>query len=186
MTVDLLLLALALSMDAVAAALARGAAVRARRAHEALRTGLAFGTAQGLMPLVGWAVASAFAGTIEAVDHWIAFTILAVLGLRMIHAGWRAAEQPAAATGGLAALLAAAIGTSVDAAAAGVTLPLFGVPVATAALLIGAVTALLSALAVLGGAAAGARLGRNADILGGLILVGIGTRILLEHLGMLG
>ena len=117
--------------------------------------------------------------------------VLSVLGLRMIHAGLTdggaadTAPAPAGRGGGLA-LLAAALATSVDAAAAGVTLPMFGVPVAQAALVIGCVTALLSALAVLGGAAAGALMGRGAGVLGGLILVGIGAQILVEHLGLLG
>jgi putative Mn2+ efflux pump MntP len=187
-TLALLLLALGLSMDAVAVALVRGAAVPtpAARVPEALRTGLAFGFAQGLMPLLGWSVASALAGALQTVDHWIAFVILLVLGLRMIHAGWQEAEPaPTAGMGGLA-LVSAAIATSVDAAAAGITLPLFGVPVMEAALLIGVVTALLAALAVLGGALVGDRLGRRADIGGGLILILIGTRILLDHLGLLG
>lgn len=183
---DLLALALALSMDAVAVALARGAAVRPpeSRLGAGMATGLAFGTAQGLMPLLGLAAAGLFTNLLAGpsggvgggIGPIIAFLILLVLGIRMIREGLSADPPEGSVRQGL---IMAALATSIDAAAAGATLPLFDWPVLASALLIGAVTAALSLVAVIGGAMAGARLGRRADLLGGCLLILIGARILL-------
>lgn len=182
----IVLLAVALAMDAFAAAVAQGVSARPHPgAAKALRVGLAFGIAQALMPLAGWGLGLAFASIVREVDHWIAFVLLAFIGARMTLAGLRpqatvpeAASVPASGWG----LLAPAIATSIDAAAAGVTLPMLGQPVLLACVIIGAVTFVLSAAGVLIGAVAGALVGQRAEVLGGLVLVGIGTKVLIEHL----
>ena len=180
----LLLLALALSMDAFAAALSRGATARLKTG-DALVAGLAFGVAQGLLPLIGWGLGLAFTSIVRDVDHWIAFVLLSLIGVRMVKAGMRRqtppreALQAAAHWRGLATM---ALATSVDAAAAGVTLPMLEVPVLVSCAIIGAVTFVLSTVGGLAGAAAGARLGRRAEVLGGLVLIGLGVKILIEHL----
>ena len=180
------LLALALSMDAFAAAVSHGVAKRRRSlAMETLQVGLAFGTAQALMPLLGWGLGLAFTSVVRDVDHWIAFVLLAFIGARMVGAGLdanaktRQASAPAASGWGL---LTAAVATSIDAAAAGVTLPMLGPPVLVSCAIIGAITFAMSAAGVLLGSATGAMAGRRAEVIGGLVLIGIGTKILIEHL----
>lgn len=178
----LLLLALALAMDAFAVAIAQGANTRAG-AGAAVRIGAAFGIAQGMMPLGGWLAGLAFAGVIQAVDHWIAFGLLGVLGVKMIREGMTD-EEDAGRTVPLAgrALFVAAVATSIDAAAAGLTLSEFAVPVGIACGMIGAVTALLCWVGTLAGAVVGERFGKRAEIAGGIVLIAIGAKILVEHL----
>lgn len=186
----LLILALALAMDAFAAALCRGATTRAG-VGGALAVGAAFGTAQGVMPLIGWGLGVAFAEVIRSVDHWVAFLLLVGIGGKMLHETLQGDDDdgddgdddyaPAPVMGGWA-LLGAAIATSIDAAAAGVTLPLIETPILIACLVIAGVTFLLSTAGVLMGAAVGALAGRWATIAGGVALIGIGIKILIEHL----
>lgn len=176
--IALALLALALSMDAFAAALAQGAAGAGRGA--ALRIGAAFGLAQGLMPLLGWALGLAFARVLQTVDHWVALILLSALGLKMLREALAGADGPPARLTGWA-LFTVAIATSIDAAAAGLTLPTLGVPILLAIAAIGATTAILSWGGVLAGRAAGQWLGRNAEVAGGLILIGIGVKIFIAH-----
>ena len=179
----LIALALALAADAFAVALCQGATARAG-VRGAVRIGVAFGAAQALMPLLGWAAGVAFAAAIRDVDHWIAFALLGLLGVRTVREGLSAAPAGAEAARSLAgwALLGAAVATSIDAAAAGVTLPTLGAPVLVACGVIGAVTLALCTGGVLFAAAGGARLGKRAEVLGGVALILIGTKILIEHL----
>jgi putative Mn2+ efflux pump MntP len=182
----LFLLALALSMDAFAAALTQGAKAQpAPTAGSALRVGLAFGVAQALMPLIGWALGLAFASVIREVDHWVAFILLGIIGARMVREGLatRSEEEEGptlVASGG--ALFALAIATSIDAAAAGVTIELLDQPVFVACAVIGAVTLAMASAGVMIGKIVGVLAGRRAEVLGGFILIGIGTKILMEHL----
>jgi putative Mn2+ efflux pump MntP len=181
--VGLALLALALAMDAFAAALTEGAAARSKPTTAmALRVGLAFGGAQALMPLLGWSLGLAFESVIRDVDHWIAFVLLAVLGARMVRAGFHAEDRPGSARLSAPwALAGAALATSIDAAAAGITIPLLGQPIAAACAVIGGITFLLSSAGVLLGGVCGVLLGRRAETAGGLVLIGLGCKILIEH-----
>lgn len=173
-------------MDAFAAALSEGARARPRPGiSDALRIGLAFGTAQAVMPLVGWGIGLAFVSIIREVDHWIAFILLSAIGARMVYAGLQQNETPPAALISLSggwALLTAAIATSIDAAAAGVTLPLLQQPILISCAVIGFVTLILAMAGVGVGALAGTVLGKRAEVLGGLVLIGIGSKILVSHL----
>lgn len=179
--IGLLALAFGLAMDAFAVSVAQGASRRPGWGG-ALAIGAAFGVAQGLMPLLGWGLGVAFAGFIREVDHWIAFVLLGLLGGKMLREGLSNDDAtPAHALIGWT-LLGAAIATSVDAAAAGITLPMLGSPIATACLVIGGVTGALCVAGVMIGAASGARLGKAAEVLGGVVLIGIGAKILIEHL----
>ncbi len=174
-------LAFGVAGDAFAVSVAQGAS-RRPGIGGALAIGAAFGVAQGLMPLIGWGLGVAFADMIREVDHWIAFVLLGLLGIKMLREGLAGGDAtPAPALIGWA-LLGAAIATSVDAAAAGITLPMLGSPIATACLVIGAITAALCFAGVLIGAASGARIGRLAELAGGLVLIGIGVRVLIVHL----
>ena len=183
----LLILAIGLAMDAFALALVRGGQ-GPRGLRPALAVGLAFGGAQGLMPLIGWSIGLLFVQWIAAWDHWLAFALLTVLGGRMLFTsndGNEGADDESSSVGGpmgLAALALAALATSVDAAAAGLTLPALGTPVLLSCLVIGVVTALLCVIGYAAGAWLPGRGSRAAEMIGGLILIGIGTRILIVHL----
>ena len=172
-------LALALAMDAFAVSLAQGAAGQ-MRVGSAIKLAVAFGVAQAVMPLIGWGLGTAFAGWIESVDHWIAFGLLTALGLNMIRASRDDTEADPALNGWH--LFGAAIATSIDAAAAGITLPLLAVPIGWACAIIGVVTAILCFAGAMGGHHAGKHLEGRAEILGGLILIALGVKILAEHL----
>lgn len=179
-------LSLSMSADAFAAAVGRGAVQRPTLAS-AVRAGLVFGVIETLTPLMGWAVGLAAAGFVEQIDHWIAFGLLAIVGGKMV---WEAARRdPNEANpanlprAGLLALVATAIGTSIDAAAVGVSLAFLGANILVIALSIGLTTFVLATLGMLIGRAAGARLGSIVELIGGLLLIGLGLKILLEHLG---
>lgn len=177
-----LLLAAALAMDAFAVALAQGARFRPTAAG-GLAIALTFGAFQGVMPLAGWAIGALALAYVAAVDHWIAFGLLAFLGLRMLTGHVGDAEAAEALTG--RALLLAGVATSIDALAAGITLPTLGVAPLLAVALIGSITALMSGAGVLLGRVAGEHWGEWAERAGGLILIGLGVKILAEHSGWL-
>ena len=179
---ELLLLALGLSMDAFAAALCRGLSLGTPRWRQAAVPGLWFGAFQGLMPLLGWLLGTRFAFCAAALDHWIAFGLLTVLGLNMLR---ESGEESEAGSGSLAwrPMLALALATSIDALAAGVTFAFLDVPVLPAAGTIAGVTFLVSALGVRLGGRFGARLEDKARMLGGGLLILLGGKILLEHTG---
>ncbi|MFB0612834.1 manganese efflux pump MntP [Aurantiacibacter poecillastricola] len=182
----LVFLAVGLAMDAVAVALVRGATGEHRPAR-ALEVAAFFGVAQGVMPLIGWAIGVTLAGVIAAFDHWIAFALLGFLGLRMLHEAFtgddEAAVPPHTRRTYYAGLAVAAIATSIDAAAAGITLPLLGQPLGLSCLIIGATTAALCLPAYWLGTRASPDTGKAAEVLGGLVLIGLGIKILVEHLG---
>ena len=180
--IEALLLALALAMDAFAVALTQGARFRPGWGGAAA-IALTFGLFQAAMPLVGWAIGAFALAYVEAFDHWIAFGLLTFLGVRMLggHVGEEEAAQ--ALTG--KALLVAGVATSVDALAAGITLPTLDVGPTIAVALIGGVTAMLSLGGVALGRVAGDRLGAWAERAGGVILIALGCKILAEHTGWL-
>lgn len=184
-------LAFSMSADACAAAMARGAATRPRLSV-AIRSGLVFGIIEALTPLLGWAVGLAASARIAAVDHWIAFVLLGIVGGKMalesIDRLGRSEELDGEPPGndGLLTLVLTAIATSIDAAAVGVTLALVKVNIVTVSLAIGATTFTLATAGLLIGRAFGARFGPIIELAGGLGLIAIGTGILLEHVGVIG
>jgi manganese efflux pump family protein len=178
----LLFLSLGLAMDAFAVSVARGAAGE-HRISRALELGLMFGLAQGLMPLLGWALGLALAETFRSFDHWIAFVLLFGLGWRMLLEARTADDDAEVASHGRSwGLLISAFATSIDAAAAGLTLPLLGASIPIACITIAATTGLLCTLGYMIGAKASHRLEKTAEIMGGLILIALGAKILVEHL----
>lgn len=182
------LLSLSMSADAFAASLGRGASVRPNFAG-AVRGGLIFGIVEAITPLLGWAVGLATASFVAAVDHWIAFALLGAVGGKMIYEAFKPgrADGPASRSGrGVVALVAVAVGTSIDAAAVGVTLALIGADILVIALSIGCATFAMTTMGMMLGRAAGARFGSVIELLGGMMLIGIGTSILFEHLNLLG
>lgn len=179
--VSALLLALALAMDATAVAAARG--MGQRRGRDAVLMSLLFGGFQAGMAAIGWVGGRYALRWIEAWDHWIAFGLLALLGGRMIIGALRGGDDDEAPKAdGIGTLLVLSIATSIDALAAGLTLELVGAPPPVTLALIGVVTAVLSAIGYLAGRRLGAHLGERLEIIGGVALIAIGIKILVDHL----
>ena len=186
---SLVLLALGLSMDATAVAMTSGFTAPRVRPRDALLLALLFGLSQGVMPLIGWAAGAHFSRTLEAWDHWVAFVLLGGIGVKML---WDAFhhEAHAASTGpqhprspfDLHLLVLLALATSIDALVAGLTLALLEVPPLAAAAFIGGTTFVLSLAGVEAGRRFGDKLGKKLDIAGGLVLIGLGLKTLIEHL----
>ena len=185
--ISILLLAVAMSTDAFAAAVGKGAAMRTPRPCEALRAGLIFGAIEAVTPIIGWALGTAAAAHITAWDHWIAFVLLTLLGLRMVWAGLcgngddDAADAPA--RHGFWALAATGFATSIDAMAVGVGLAFLDVNILVVAATIGLTTLVLVTAGILLGRVLGTMAGKRAEVGGGVLLVAIGAFILYGHLG---
>lgn len=183
---SILLLAGGLSMDAAAVSATRGLAVPRVRLRHALLVASLFGGFQAVMPLVGWTIGRRIGPAVVAWDHWIAFGLMAGIGAKMLWES-RAADDPGGRPVGdpfgLRVMLLLAVATSVDALAAGVTLPMLDAPVVLSVATIGVTTAVVSVLGLLAGRRFGAALGRRLDAVGGLALIFLGVKILVEHLG---
>lgn len=176
-------LAIGMSVDALVASLGRGAALERPSFPIALRTGLVFGVVETLTPLLGWALGVAASRHVQAVDHWVAFVLLAGAGGHMARQALkRPAEAGHPAAAGWWPLVATAVGTSIDAMAVGVSLAFLRVDIMVIALAIGAATTVMSTAGVLGGRLLGHRFGRWAEFAGGLALIGLGLVILFQHL----
>jgi putative Mn2+ efflux pump MntP len=179
------LLALAMSTDAFAAAVGKGTALQKPRWSEALRTGLIFGAIEACTPLLGWLLGYAAAGLVKAWDHWIAFSVLGALGLRMLWAALQKSDEAPAAKPerhGFWLLAVTGFATSIDAMAVGVGLAFLDVEILPVAAAIGLATFAMVSLGVMVGRVLGAIAGRWAEAIGGLLLIGIGSVILFEHL----
>ena len=180
---ELIITAIALSMDAFAVSICKGLAMKRVTFKEMAIVGLWFGGFQALMPLIGYFLGSAFEKYIVAVDHWIAFTLLALIGVLMIKESGDKDDEKADASLGLKTMLLMAIATSIDALAVGVSygiLPNINIWVAISS--IGIITFLLCMLGVYIGNVFGAKYKSKAELTGGIILILIGAKILLEHL----
>lgn len=181
-------LAISMSVDAFVVSVGRGAALGRPRYSEALRTGAVFGLVEALTPLIGWAAgvaaSRAASSMVEAVDHWIAFVLLAGVGLHMVWAASRRshADENKKPRSSLSVLIFTAIGTSIDAMAVGVSLAFLDVNIIVIALAIGLSTFLLSSGGMLVGRLISERWGRMAELFAGLTLIGLGLSILAEHL----
>ena len=179
------MLGIAMSTDAFAAAVGKGAAMRHPRLRDALRAGLIFGVIEAVTPVIGWALGSVASAYVTAWDHWIAFALLALLGMRMVWMGLRdEGDDPdeAPRRHGFWALAATGFATSVDAMAVGVGLAFLEVNIIAVAATIGLTTFVLVTAGILLGRVLGTMAGKRAEIGGGLLLLAIGSFILYEHL----
>ena len=188
--IDLFLIGVGLSMDAFAVAICQGLSMTRIKWGHALTVGLYFGGFQALMPFIGWMLGSQFAGRIQQYDHWIAFILLVLIGGNMIREALSGDEEDAAqAETDLRLdhkkLFLMAIATSIDALAIGVTFAFLETAILPAIGIIGCTTFCISVAGVAVGCWFGARYRQRAEITGGAILVLLGVRILLEHLGIL-
>ncbi len=175
-------LAISMSVDAFAVSVGRGAAIGRPPFAEAVRTGAVFGLVEAITPVIGWVAGVAASRYVAAVDHWIAFALLAGVGLHMLHAAVTpgAARPPQGRS--LTVLVATAIGTSLDAMAVGVSLAFLEVNIVVIALAIGLATFVMSSGGMLVGRLIGERCGRLAEVIAGMALCLLGTAILVEHL----
>lgn len=184
--VELLLIAIGLSADAFAVALGKGLSMRKINYKAGLVIAFAFGLFQALMPLIGWLICRNFKQYITAVDHWIAFVLLAFIGVKMIVDTIREKEDELKEFRlDYKELLLLAIATSIDALAVGITFAFLDVSIGSSILLIGIVTFLLSFAGVLIGNRFGQKFRKKAEIAGGIVLILIGLKILLEHMGVI-
>jgi putative Mn2+ efflux pump MntP len=183
---SILILSVGLAMDATAASATCGFSAARIRLRDYAACALLFGGFQAGMPLVGWGLTYRIGPVVQAWDHWIAFALLFAIGGKMLYEALRHADD-----GDLESkpnpfrwrlLLTLAVATSIDALAVGVALPLMNAPVALSICTIGVTTALLSIAGLQAGRRLGAAIGKRFDVVGGLVLIGIGTKILIEHL----
>ena len=183
--VELFIIAVALSMDAFAVAICKGLSVKRATVKQALCVGGWFGVFQALMPLIGYLLGTTFAVLITSVDHWIAFVLLGLIGGNMIREAIKGDEEELDDSFTARTMFPLAIATSIDALATGVTFATLGVDIVPAVLFIGVTTFTLSAIGLKVGNVFGAKFKSKAEFAGGLVLVLMGLKILLEHLGVI-
>lgn len=179
----LFFIAVALAMDAFAVALAAGVALHPVSKRQLFRLGFHFGLFQALMPVIGWLAGLSVQELISAYDHWVAFGLLAFVGGKMIHESFQDEEenQKTDPTRG-ATMVMLSIATSIDALAVGLSLAVIGVSIWTPALVIGLTAGVLTVTGMLLGGRIGQIWGKRVEVLGGLVLISIGLKILFEHL----
>ncbi len=179
---EIFLIALSMAMDAFAVCLVAGSLGQANTFRPIFRLSFHFGLFQFLMPVVGWLAGYTLEPLIRSYDHWVAFALLAFVGLRMIWEALHGEEEqrPDPSRGWTLVMLSVAV--SIDALAVGLSLGVLGISVWYPAVIIGVVTGLLSLVALWVGHRFGSRLGKPVEIIGGVVLIGIGLRILLAHL----
>ena len=185
---ELFLLAVGLSMDAFAVSICKGLAMRKATLKGQLTCGIWFGGFQALMPLIGFFLGALFAEAIQAFDHWVAFGLLALIGINMLREAFESGECENCGDADMSVktMFVMAVATSIDALAVGISLAMAGdVNIFAAITLIGLTTCVLSAIGVKVGNVFGSRYEKKAEAAGGIILILLGIKILLEHLGVL-
>lgn len=183
--IELFLVAVGLSMDAFAVSICKGLALKNVRLSHSVKAGLWFGGFQALMPVIGFFCGYWFKDYISAFDHWIAFMLLLLLGAKMIKEALSDEEESTEAAMDVKNMLLLAIATSVDALAVGITFAFLNVNIWYAVAFIGVITFLFSAVGIKIGSLFGTKFKTKAEIAGGVILILMGAKILLEHLGLL-
>ncbi|MDO4453397.1 MAG: manganese efflux pump MntP family protein [Eubacteriales bacterium] len=179
---ELFILAVGLSMDAFAVSICKGLSVKKVTVKEAGTAGVYFGGFQALMPLLGYVLGVSFQEIISSIDHWIAFILLSIIGFQMIRES--KGEENVNSSFGMKEMIPLAVATSIDALAVGVTFAFLQVEIIPAVCMIGCVTLLFSAAGIWIGNVFGTRYKARAEIMGGVILIVIGLKILLEHLNI--
>ena len=182
---ELFVLAVGLAMDAFAVSICKGLSIRRLKLGHCLVVGLWFGAFQALMPTLGYFLGSTFAQLVQSIDHWVAFVLLLIIGGNMIREALEGDEEEVSPSLAAPGMFLLAVATSIDALAVGVTFAFLKVNIWAAVALIGVCTFVISAVGVKIGHVFGARFKSKAELFGGVVLVLIGTKILLEHLGIL-
>ena len=181
---ELVLVAVGLSMDAFAVSVCKGLSAGRVTLCHSLTAGLWFGGFQALMPFLGWLLGVRFQSIITHVDHWVAFVLLGLIGANMIREALSSEEEQVEASFAWRAMLPMAVATSIDALTVGITFAFLNVPILPAVALIGVTTFFLSAVGVRAGGVVGMRGKKRAELLGGAVLILMGLKILVEHLGL--
>lgn len=180
---ELFIIAVGLSMDAFAVAICKGLSVPQVKPRHTLITGAWFGGFQALMPAIGFLLGTSFADMIESVDHWVAFVLLGIIGGNMIREALSGEEEECSdCSFGVKSMFPMAVATSIDALAIGVSFAFLKVQIVPAVTFIGVITFVLSAVGVVVGNVFGARFKSKAELAGGIVLIGMGIKILVEHL----
>ena len=182
---ELFVIAVGLSMDAFAVSICKGLSVRELKPKHALTVGVYFGGFQMHMPLIGFAIGVRFQSFITSIDHWIAVVQLGLIGANMIRESRKQDEENLSDSFSFGAMLPLAVATSIDALAVGVTFAFLQVSILPAVCFIGATTFILSCIGIRIGHVFGLKYKSRAELFGGAVLILMGTKILLEHLGVL-
>ncbi len=182
--IEIILISIGLAMDAFAVSISLGGChVKSLSSRHilAFKAAILFGLFQAGMPILGWACGRQFQEYIKAIDHWIAFFLLVIIGLKMLYEAWQDHPEEQKQRNTIKALLILAIATSIDALAVGVTFSLLQINLLMAVSIIGVITFILSYIGVDFGCRLGQKFGRWSEVLGGIILISLGTKILIEH-----
>lgn len=178
---QIFLISISLSLDALSVSIAGGIKSQSSRILHALKVATFFGAFQAVMPVIGWFIGEALESFIGGIDHWIAFGLLAIIGTKMIYEAFSSEEERKSFLE-TKTLILLSIATSIDALVVGITLSLIQIPFILSISIIGLVTFIICFLGFLFGEKLGSRFGKRIEILGGLILIAIGIKILIEHL----
>lgn len=189
------LIALSMSTDAFAASLAKGAGIAKPRVIEAMQIGLVFGVIEFLMPLIGWLAGQIASGYVQEVDHWIAFILLGLIGNKMVMEGlkkeefaddvFESAKLSGSVSGNPLKMVVTAFCTSIDSFTIGISLAFLSLDVWMTAICIGLATFSMTSFGIMAGHLLGVKFGKITEIIGGIVLITIGTSILLTHLGLI-
>lgn len=182
---EILLIAIGLAMDAFAVSLCKGLSMKKMSWKKAFIVGLYFGVFQGLMPVIGYFLGATFESLVTKIDHWIAFGLLSVIGINMLKEAFSNDSENCNDNVDFKTMVVLAIATSIDALAIGITFAFLQTNIMLASLVIGIVTFIISILGVKIGNKFGDKYERKAELVGGLILILMGIKILLEHLGII-
>ena len=182
-TLELIIIGFGLAMDAFAVSVGKGLTLDRVEPSHALKAGVWFGGFQALMPIIGYLLGQSFSSIVVSIDHWIAFGLLVLIGLNMIREAIWGEEESQDSNFDVRHMLIMAVATSIDALAVGISMAFLGINIWLAAAIIGVITFLLSASGIYLGRTVGGKLGDKAGILGGIVLIAIGIKILVEHLG---
>ncbi len=182
---EIILIAVGLAMDAFAVSICKGLSMKKMNWKKAIIVGLYFGIFQGLMPVIGYFLGTTFQSLVTKIDHWIAFVLLVLIGGNMLKEAFSEEVETCNDDVDFKTMIVLAVATSIDALAVGITFAFLETNIALAALIIGVITFILSVIGVKIGNKFGAKYEQKAEIVGGLILILMGFKILLEHLGIL-
>ena len=181
--INLVLISISLAMDCLAVSIAGGATATKPKITNAIKVGLSFGFFQAIMPLIGWAIGFSFRSLIENLDHWIAFSLLLIIGIKMLYEAFKKSPQNNKTDiTRIPTLLLLSIATSIDALVVGISLSILDISIYLSILIIGLFAFTFSVSGYYLGHRIGKFIGNKVEIIGGIILIGIGIKILIEHL----
>lgn len=181
--INIILISVSLAMDCLAVSITGGATVSKPKISSALKVGVFFGFFQAMMPLFGWVIGFSFRSLIENVDHWIAFSLLLIIGIKMLYEAFKKSSHNSKTDiTRIPTLLILSVATSIDALVVGISLSILDISIYLSILIIGLFAFVFSVLGYYLGHRIGKIIGNKVEIIGGIILIGIGTKILIEHL----